>query len=189
MSVEETEKRKKRKRRVLTQSERLLGQLKRRNPLLYDELNEYAQATGQKPTQVVEAALSHYMLRRHIVRSELSVEQLMEAWEILKDFISMSSAIFFEWSDIMFSEQYKSMLELRTEMAPPPPTPRKLEDLEEQIMKKMWRVLEPLLDWTVHSMVRAMAPYMGVKPPAELRGKKIPVTITYEKDEEETKEK
>jgi len=168
---------------------RALGQLKRRNADLYSELQSYAKATKRKPTQVMEEALSYYIMRRHIVRSELTTEHLMEAWEILKDVITVSAQIYGTWANIMFSEQYQSMLELRgamiEESRPPPEKPQKLADLEAKMLERFWNILDPLLDWTVESLMKSLAPLMGAKAPKLPKGIRIPVTITEEPEEGE----
>jgi len=176
--------RKKSRRRVPSEFEigRFLGQFKRRRPSLVTELNEYAKATGRKPTQVMEEALEHYIFRRRIIQSEMTVEQLYEAFMLVGEFQAQAVRLFLDWAKLMFSEEYQSMLELRAEMAPPPPKPRKLEDLEERIMEKAWNILEPVLDWTMESFMKAMAPMMGVKPP--IKGLKVPVSVTYEEEEQ-----
>jgi len=163
---------------------RALGQLKRASPDIYNELNEYAKATGKRPTRVMRDALEHYILRRRVIQSEMTVEQLYEAFLLVGEFQAQAVRLFLDWAKLMFSEEYKSMLELRAEMAPPPPKPQKIEDLEQRVMEKTWSIIEPLLDWTVESMMKAMMPYMVGKPP-QLKGTKIPVTIIEEPEDEE----
>ena len=191
----EEEEGKKRKRRRIPKSSlgRSLAWLTRSNPDLVQELNDYAKATGKKPTQVIQEALNHYIYQRHIIRSELTVEELYEAWQILKEMQSHSVKIFLEWAKIMFSEEYKSMLELSRELAPPPapsekpvaPPPKEVKDFRERFLAKMWDYMEPLLDMLLEQMTANLFKVTGMKKPPQLQKANIPVNLTIEEEEPE----
>jgi hypothetical protein len=171
---------------------RMLGQLKRRNPQIVEEINEYAKATGMTPTQILEEAITHYIVRRRIAQSNLTVEQIYDAWMLLREMQKTALDIWREWAGYVFSEEYMSMLEMRQEWIKqameemPPPSkpvlpPRKIEELERKFLEKFDPIIDWLLDWTVDSLVKAIAGY-GVKPPPTLK-RKIPVTVIYEEEE------
>jgi hypothetical protein len=185
-----TEEVKKRRKRVLPAPPvwnigRTIGQLKRRNPELVDTLNEYAKASGMSPTQVMEAALDYFLVKRRIAQSSLTVDQIYEAWMLLNEMQRNAIELWTSWAGIMFSEQYRSMLELRSELTPPPapvgPPPEKLKRFEEKILDRFEPLLEHVIEWSMQSFFKAMAPY-GMKPPPNMQ-KKIPVTISYETEE------
>jgi len=141
-------------------------------------------------TQVIQEALNHYIYQRHIIRSELTVEELYEAWQILKEMQAHSVTIFLEWAKIMFSEEYRSMIELSRELAPPPQKPvtqppKEVKDIQERFLSKMWDYLEPILDMTFDQIVNQLIPAMGMKKPPALKKAKIPVNITIEEEEPE----
>ena len=184
---------KKRKRRRIPKAGlgRSLAWLSRSNPDLVQELNDYAKATGKKPTQVIQEALNHYIYQRHIIRSELTVEELYEAWQILKEMQAHSVTIFLEWAKIMFSEEYKSMLELTKEIyerrqqakaTPPPPPPKEVKDIQERFLSKMWDYLEPVLDMTFIKIINQLIPAMGMKKPPQLKNANIPVNLVIEEE-------
>jgi len=182
----------KKKRRIPKSSlGRSLAWLARSNPDLVQELNDYAKATGKKPTQVIQEALNHYIYQRHIIRSELTVEHLYEAWQILKEMQAHSVKIFLEWAKLMFSEEYKSMIELSRELAPPvetqpppPPPPKEVKDIEQRFLTKMWDYLEPILDATLEQIIKVMMPMLGIKNLKPIKGSKIPVNLTIEEEPE-----
>jgi len=184
------EKKKKRRRIPKSSLGRSLAWLSRANPDLVQELNDYAKATGKKPTQVIQEALNHYIYQRHIIRSELSVEELYEAWQILKEMQAHSVKIFLEWAKIMFSEEYRSMIELSRQLAPPPPEkpaappPKEVKDIQERFLSKMWNYLEPLLDMLFDQMIAQLFKATGAKKPPQLKGAKIPVNLTIEEEPE-----
>ena len=184
---------KKRKRRRIPKAGlgRSLAWLSRSNPDLVQELNDYAKATGKKPTQVIQEALNHYIYQRHIIRSELTVEELYEAWQILKEMQAHSVQIFLEWAKIMFSEEYRSMIELSRELAPkpevkqaPPPPPKEVKDIEQRFLTKMWDYLEPLLDMLFDQFINQMFKATGMKKPPALKNANIPVNLVIEEEPE-----
>ena len=193
MAEEEPIEEKKKKRRRIPKSSlgRSLAWLSRANPDLVQELNDYAKATGKKPTQVIQEALNHYIYQRHIIRSELSVEELYEAWQILKEMQAHSVKIFLDWAKLMFSEEYRSMIELSRELAPPPPEkpaappPKEVKDIQERFLSKMWNYLEPLLDMLFDQMTDQLFKATGMKKPPQLKNAKIPVNLTIEEEEPE----
>jgi hypothetical protein len=167
---------------------RMLGQLKRRNPQIVEEINEYAKATGSTPTQVLEDAVNYYIIKRRISQSNLTIEQIYDAWMLLREMQKTAVDIWREQAAYLFSEEYAQMLELRqewvrqaTEGAPAPPPPRTLSELEKKFLAKLDPLIDWLLDWTMESFFKAMAP-MGMKPPPGIK-RKIPVTVTYEEEE------
>jgi len=184
---------KKRKRRRIPKAGlgRSLAWLSRSNPDLVQELNDYAKATGKKPTQVIQEALNHYIYQRHIIRSELTVEELYEAWQILKEMQAHSVQIFLEWAKIMFSEEYRSMIELSRELAPKPevkqaplPPPKEVKDIEQRFLTKMWDYLEPLLDMLFDQFINQMFKATGMKKPPALKNANIPVNLVIEEEPE-----
>lgn len=189
------EEKKKRKRRMPKSFSigRQLAWLKRSKPELVEDLVDYAKASGKKPTQVIEEALNHYIYRRHIIQSQLSVEELYEAWQILKEMQAHSVSIFLEWAKIMFSEEYRSMIELSRELAPPPapseksvaPPPKEVKDFRERFLSKMWDYMEPLLDMLLEQMTANLFKVTGMKKPPQLQKAKIPVNLTIEEEEPE----
>ena len=188
------EKKKKRRRIPKSSLGRSLAWLSRANPDLVQDLNDYAKAAGKKPTQIIQEALHHYIYQRHIIRSELTVEELYEAWQILKEMQAHSVQIFLEWAKLMFSEEYKSMLELTREIyerrqqakaTPPPPPPKEVKDIQERFLSKMWNYLEPLLDMLFDQMIAQLFKATGAKKPPQLKGAKIPVNLAIEEEEPE----
>ena len=189
------EEKKKRKRRMPKSFSigRQLAWLKRSKPELVEDLVDYAKASGKKPTQVIEEALNHYIYRRHIIQSQLSVEELYEAWQILKEMQAHSVSIFLEWAKIMFSEEYRSMIELSRELAPPPPQPEKpatpppkeVKDVQERFLSKMWSYMEPLIDMLLDQITANLLKVTGMKKPPQLQKAKIPVNLTIEEEEPE----
>ena len=184
----EEEEKKKRRRIPKSGLGRSLAWLSRSNPDLVQELNDYAKATGKKPTQVIQEALNHYIYQRHIIRSELSVEELYEAWQILKEMQAHSVSIFLDWAKLMFSEEYRSMIELSRELAPPPPQkpvtppPKEVKDIEQRFLSKLWDYLEPILDMTFEQIVNQLIPAMGMKKPPQLKNANIPVNLVIEEE-------
>ena len=173
---------------------RLLGNIARKNPALFKTLEEYAKQTGKKKTVILEEALHHYVLERRIIQSQLSVADLYEAWCILADFQQQAIQNFLDFAKLMFSEEYRSMLELSREIAAPPPRelppappPEKVKAIEERIIDKLWNMFEPMLDWAIEATFKSMFKMTGRKPPRLPTEKKIPVTI--EEEEEEPKDK
>ena len=166
---------------------RMLGQLKRRNPELVEQINEYAKSTGASPTQVLESALDYYIVRRKISQSNLTMEQIYDAWMLLREMQKTSVDIWREQADYIFSEEYTQMLELRQEwlkQAGPgeiPPPAKAMGEMERKFLAKLDPLIDWLLDWTMESVFKSMGP-MGMKPPPSLK-RKVPVTVTYEEEE------
>lgn len=171
---------------------RMLGQLKRRNPQIVEEINEYAKATGMTPTQVLEEAINYYIVRRRISQSNLTIEQIYDAWMLLREMQKVAVDIWREQANYLFSEEYAQMLELRQEWvrqametAPEkaPLPPKTLGEIERKVLAKLDPLIDWILDWTVETLFKTIAP-MGMKPPPGLK-RKIPVTVTYEEEETE----
>jgi hypothetical protein len=166
---------------------RMLGQLKRRNPQLVEQINEYAKSTGMAPTQVLESALDYYIIRRRISQSNLTMEQIYDAWMLLREMQKSAVDIWREQANYIFSEEYAQMLEMRqewlkqAEAAEAPPPARTMSEMERKFLAKLDPLIDWLLDWTMESFFKSMAP-MGMKPPPNLK-RKIPVTVTYEEEE------
>jgi hypothetical protein len=164
---------------------RMLGQLKRRNPQLVEQINEYAKSTGMAPTQVLESALDYYIIRRRISESNLTMEQIYDAWMLLREMQKTAVDIWREQANYIFSEEYTQMLELRQEwmkqaQAGEAPPARTMSEMERKFLAKLDPLIDWLLDWTMESFFKSMAP-MGMKPPPNLK-RKIPVTVTYEEE-------
>ena len=175
---------------------RLLGNIARKNPALFKTLEEYARQTGKKKTVILEEALHHYVLERRIIQSQLSVADLYEAWCILAEFQQQAIQNFLDFAKLMFSEEYRSMLELSREIAAPPPSesppappPEKVKAIEHRILDKLWMMFEPMLDWAIEATLKNMFKMTGKKPPKLPTEKKIPVTIEEEEEEPEDKVK
>ncbi len=189
MSEDEAKKKRKKRLPPTWSNGRLLGQLSRRNPELYQTINEYAKATGRRPTEILEEAFDYYFVKRRISQRELTVDQLYDAWMILREMLATASEIWASTASIVTSDQYRFLLDLGREVSPPteftPVTvkaPRKLAQIREKLLDRFEPLLDYAIEWSIQALFKAFQPY-GAKMPKALK-RKIPVTITYKSNED-----
>jgi len=169
---------------------RSLGPLKRSRPDVYNMLEEYAKQKGRKKTVVMSEALHHFFIERKLVQSQMSLAELYEAWEFLADLQEHAVRNFLRMGYLLFSEEYRGMLELSQTLyggitPPPPPLPPKAKDIREKLLDKVWKFADPFIDWCMEETMKNFAKSMKVKQPPTLKGVKIPVEIIEEGEEHE----
>jgi len=174
-------------------AERFVRSLKRGRPEVYGMLEEIERATGKRKTLIVSEALHHYILERRIIQSNLTVADLWEAWDLFVTFQEYSIKNFLRMGQLLFSEEYQSMLELvRTmhgEFGGVPAEgvkaaiPSKAEMIREELLEKLWRYMEPMLEWCIEQVMSNMSKAFNLKEPVRIPvGKKVPVKLIEEEE-------
>lgn len=156
---------------------RLLGVIAREDPELYGALKEYAEREGVKITEATINIIKKYFLYQKIEASNLSMEQVMTAWELFREmardviqmYTSMGAMFFSEmteaWSKLI-QEQVEKRLEMLKSEADPS------YEIRKKMLDAFLNIVEPLMKSFMASALRAA----GVQVPDELK-LKVPVTI------------
>jgi len=185
---EELGKKRRRKRRgAETDEVRLLANIARKNPTLFRTLDEYSRKTGQKKTMIVQEALHHYILERRLIQSQLSVAELYEAFQVIKELKDDIRKDFVTSAQLLLSDEFQSIMELSRTLGVPTPEikvkpTKKAKEIEERILDKLWNIMEPVLDWATEQAIKGMFKMSG-RPPPKLPGMKVKVTLEEEEEE------
>jgi len=183
---------------ITPEEEKLAGKfirpLRRARPEVYEMLEELERTTGRKKTLIVSEALHHYILERKLIQSNLTVADLWEAWDLFVVLQEHAVRNFLRMGQLVFSEEYQSLLELARTMQGPMPPPEKVravipsraEKIREELLEKMWNYMEPMVEWCMEQVIRNMAKAMNLKTPPKMPvGEKIPVRIIEEEEKED----
>jgi hypothetical protein len=184
MSEDEEAEKRKRKKEVGMDVGRMLGILAREDPEFYTALKQYAEANGLELHEATIMLLKKQILYQRIQYTNINIEQLMSAWDILKELIHYSIQLYTSMSGIFFSEMtraYSELIESKLkeiqEMKAPQP-------VDSRLKQKLLNILEPMLD----SMVEMSFKAMGMKIPDSMKVK-VPVKIEVEGEKAEEQKK
>jgi hypothetical protein len=194
MSEDEEAEKRKRKKEVGMDVGRMLGILAREDPEFYTALKQYAESNGLELHEATIMLLKKQILYQRIQYTNINIEQLMSAWDILKELIHYSIQLYTSMSGIFFSEMtraYSELIESKLKEIQETKAPQPVE-VDSRLKQKLLDILEPMLDSMVEMSFRAM----GMKIPDNMKVK-VPVKIEVlgekaeeqkEKVEEENKE-
>jgi len=216
MGEPEPEQKPKRPKPSLDEEARMLGYVRRLNKPVYDALEDYARQTGRKKTLVIQEALSHFLLERKAIQSEMTVAELYEALQFLVELQQWAIKNFLDFAKFFLSEEYQGLLELSRVLRPiseafegygleeakevKEEKPSKEPEEMLKIRQKLWQTMEPFLDMMLEAYYNSMAQFFSKMFPQAKLSKpeflkaKIPVTIEVEGEKEaetptETQEK
>ncbi|MEM2738824.1 MAG: hypothetical protein QXK93_07565 [Candidatus Bathyarchaeia archaeon] len=168
---------------------RIIGPLKRSRPEIYEALESLEKSTGKRKTIILSEALHHFLVERKVIQSQLSLADLYEAWEFLAELQEHAIRNFIRLGALLFSEEYQGMLELsrmlRGEIKAEEAQvelPPKAKDITDKIVDKLWKFMDPFMEWCLETAIKNMAKAMGAKPPQLPTQTKIPVEIIEENE-------
>jgi len=184
LNIEE-EKKKKRKPapKEVLDTGRLLGVIAKSDPELYAALKEYAEANEQPTHQIVIQILKQYFLTQKIKLANIDIEQLIIAWDILKQLIQYSIQLYTSLGTAFFNQMtqaYGELINQRVQQALERMKEEKPvnEELKSKLMNMMLNVVEPLMTNMIKSMFKASG-----QPIPEGLKTKVPVSIKVEEGE------
>ena len=162
---------------------RMLGVLAREDPELYTALKEYAEKNNMEMHDAVTTLLKKQFLHQKLTYSNINVEQLLVAWDILKDLIVYSTNLYTSLSTLFFSDMTKAYSELieqkiqeKMEKQAQTPSP---QPLDSKLREKLLKMIDPLIDMMM-GMAMGTA---GLKVPDSM---KVKIPVTYEVEEANT---
>ncbi|MEM4067261.1 MAG: hypothetical protein QXV17_10440 [Candidatus Micrarchaeaceae archaeon] len=158
MSEDETLDDKLLKRRKETlQAAQISSILSRTEPDIYDYIKKYAEENGLTVNQAIAQLVKKQIVIQNIALNSMTAEQLMMAFDILKDFMHYAASTYTEVAKIFFSdltEAYSKMLE------------EKLKEIEEKkqqksevggkLINKMLDIIEPMIEYTISQAFKPM---------------------------------
>jgi len=164
-----------RKREVL-EGGRLLGVLARVDPEVYEAIKAEAEESGVPPHEVLIKIAKNYFLFQRVEQANLSVQQLMLAWDILERMLRFSMWLHASLATTFFSEMTEAYGKLIDERVK-----QHLKTIEEtagkekgsEVAKRLMDVLVPVLEGFLQEMMRSVLKVGGVKVP----GLKVPVNL------------
>jgi len=187
-----------RKKRVppeLTDEVRMLAYVKRSNKPIFKLLEAEAEATGKPKTRLIEEAISHYLVERKAIQSQMTVAELYEALQFIAEVQEIAIKNLYALMQMYFSEENITFRELVKTLYPPVEAGAVEEkaiimeqkkglppDEAAKLREKFFKMMEPFLDWSIElfqrSFVDVLAKLMpGVKLP-EIAKAEIPVSVT-----------
>jgi len=156
---------------------RALAPIARRDPELFEAIREFAENEGINTVEATTLLLKRHLLLQKVETSNLNVQQLMVAWDILREMMKMNIWMFTSMGSLFFSEMTQAMGQIIEERVN-----QKLSSLDigqekksanvDKFKEKLFDIIEPMLDTVMTSMFRAS----GQPIPDKLKVK-IPVDI------------
>jgi len=143
---------------------RILGVLAREDPELYTALKEYAEREGIGLTEAALRLLKKQFLMERVAMEGINVNQLLTAWDILRQMLEFAAHMYSTTLNIFLSESHvaiKQAVEERAKETKAKPSPLPPTVVNELIM--------PLFSWAI---AKALEP-LGFKMPQ----KKVPVSL------------
>jgi len=161
---------------------RSLGTVKKVDPTVYQIIQEEAARTGRKPYEILMQFVRNYAIIRYDTWNRMTVAELYEAWQILREMMYFCKDIFFDFTKVIFSGQMTTFAEIVEEAVrrrgmPSPPA-------EEKALSKLIDGLSPILDMLATLMTNSFTKMMGIKPPQQKLN--IPVTIKEENENQKS---
>lgn len=152
---------------------RILGVMAREDPELYTAIKEYAEKNNMEVTEAVSTLLKKQFLHQKLTYTNVSVDQLLVAWDILKDLIQYSTQLYTSMSTLFFSDMTRAYSELieqkinekleNVQTAPP---------MDSKLREKLMNIIEPMIDGLISMSMKGM----GMNVPEQLKAK-VPVKL------------
>jgi len=159
----------------------MLGILAREDPEFYTALKQYAEANGLELHEATIMLLKKQILYQRIQYTNINIEQLMSAWDILKELIHYSIQLYTSMSGIFFSEMtkaYSELIEAKLKEVQQIQTPKPVE-VDTRLKQKLLDLIEPMLD----GMIQMVFKSMGMQIPESMKVK-VPVKVEIEEKKE-----
>lgn len=157
---------------------RIYGQVERTAPYVLQILNEEAARTGKKPYEILREWITNYSIIRYDTWNKMSVAELYEAFQILKEMINFAVNTFGTFAKTMFSTQMQTLTDIIEEAKKQ--TGGYTPEAKEKALHKLIESFEPIMNILSGLMTQNLAKMMGIKQ--QQTQLKIPVNITEEKE-------
>jgi len=175
-SEPKTEKARKRKELGMDMG-RLLGVLAREDPELYSAIKEYAEVNNQPVTDTVITIVKKYFLMQRMQQANLSMEQLLVAWDVFKELMKYSIWMYTSLGTMFFSEMTRSFGEIIDQRVQQYiQASAKNTDRYAELKGKLMDMLMAMLEGFIKDVAKMPYKMGGKEVPEELKTK-IPVTI------------
>lgn len=141
--------------------------VKKSDPTFYNTLEEIAMQENKPVEEVIKESVLHGLRMKQFVMSDMTVDQLYTAWLILSEMMDFSRELFFKYAKLMFSDETRNFLELRTQIAeetrgqlPPQPT-ETVKSPKDELRERMMTLFNGIMDGVMNTMMQSM----GMKVP------------------------
>jgi hypothetical protein len=159
---------------------RTLGVIQRTSPYTLQIIKEEAARTGRKEHEILRDWIQNYAIIRYDTWNKMSVAELWEAFQILKEMQGAAIKNFSDFAKIMFSTNMQTFTDIIDEATKKQAgTP---DEAKQRAMNKIIDAFEPMMMIMGEVMKQRMSQMMGVQMPQSKV--KIPVTVTVEGDEQ-----
>ncbi|MHC1628910.1 MAG: hypothetical protein ACXQTI_08785 [Candidatus Nezhaarchaeales archaeon] len=168
--VEEIEvKRSKRKiEEQIQETGRVMYMIKSLDEDLYNEIRRLAQEQGLSVTELIFDMVKKQLFLRKLSLRNMTVEQLLSAWDLLKEMMLVSARIYASMSTMFFSEMTEAWSKTLEEKA------KKLKPSDDKFKEFALNILEPVLKQLV---IRLMSIGTGSQMQTSLPKLNVPVEI------------
>jgi hypothetical protein len=183
MANEEKEKKKGMKNPYSLPVVQAMGTMSRSDPELWEAFQEYVEKEGIKPTEGLITIVKKYFLMQKVQVSQISMEQLLVAWDILKEMMKYSTYIYTSLATLFFSELTGAMGTLIDEKVKERLELMKPKSMDDRLRERMLQLFEPMLE-----AIMGYAFKISKLPVPESLKPKIPVQVKVKESgkEEET---
>jgi len=185
MKVAEEKKSKKEMDKLVQETGRVMYMIKSLDEDIYEELKRMAQEQGVSVTELIFDFVKKQLFLRKIAYKNLTVEQLLTAWDILKEMMFVSARIYTQISTMFFSEMTEGWSALLDEKA------KKILEKERKAPDRFaeftLKLLEPILQqliWRI--MAIGMATSSGSQAATQLQPQLPKLNVPVEVIEKES---
>ena len=140
---------------------------------VFKAIEEISAQEGRRPEDLIEEAVIHYAYERKLIRKEMTVEQLYEAWQMLKEMMGFAADMWFGFIDMMLSESGKRLLEhqygtIREQSMiyePPPFLENSQSPEEDDAVKRIRNMMISMIELMLKQYMYRLMEAMGMKMP------------------------
>lgn len=155
---------------------RIIGTITRTHPHVLQIIKEESARTGRKEYEILRDWVINYAILRYDTLHKMSVAELYEAFQILREFLAFAVETFGKFAKIMFSTQMQTFTEIIEEA-----TKQKTgytPEAKEKLMHKLIDSFTPMMEIFSEMMTKSIAKMMGIQTPKP----NIPVNIKYQEE-------
>jgi len=178
--IEEIEERKKRKRQQqLLEHGRLLGTIAKIDPDLYEIIRQESEKSNENPHQIIVANLRKYYLLQRAQESNITVDQLLLAWDILERMLKFSMWLHMSLATQFFSEltqAYGRLIDERVKQYTQMIEQKEKKEKSGDIIGRVMDMLFPLLEGQLKQWMTQYLKASGQPIPESLK-LNIPVNL------------
>jgi len=174
----ETQKKKKRQQQLLEHG-RLLGTIAKIDKDLYEIIKQEAEKNGDNPHQIIVANLKKYYMLQRAQEMNLTVDQLLLAWDILERMLKFSMWLHMSLATQFFSEltsAYGRLIDERVKQYQTMLEQQQKQEKSKDIMGRMLDMILPLLEGQLKQWMASYLKATGQPIPQNLK-LNIPVNL------------